>query len=409
MTKIFYPIILTIFITLYKRFIIPSSFVSGTANIYLTPKIYWVDLLLVGLLFLEIISFFRLGFNVIRVRKFLKENLFLILFLGALLNAVVLSSSPIFSFYSFLRLVSFLPLFFFVSYHEPNYRKSFRFLTVPIIIVSILALLQWQRQHFIFGFFPFGEALFSSSSANAPLVNYFGYLRLRAFGTFPHPNVLGGFLALSLLAVASSLKMVLTRIERAYFLVVFFLGLAALYFSFSQGAWAAFILGLGLLFLWSAARSKTSTRKILLTLLTFLVGALIFWTIYKLPLETANSRRQDLIAEALRLFKEYPFSGVGLGNFVKFSHYYWKEPVHNIYLLLLSETGIFGLTAFLLLTTSSLNRAVRHYSASPLPFILLVQFLFLGLFDHYLFTSITGLFLFWLTLGFSWRRPNPDL
>lgn len=408
MAKPFYLLILTVFITLYKRFVLPSSFVSGTPNIYLTPKIYWSDLLLVWLLFLGTAYFFRSGFNIIRARKFLRDNLVLTFFLFAFLASVAFSLSPVLSFYSFVRLVLYLPLFFFVLSQEFNYQKSLRFLTIPVIVVSFLALLQWRNQHYIFGFFPFGEALFSSSSANAPLVNYFGSIKLRAFGTFPHPNILGGFLALSLTLIMDLLRTVQTRIERSYLLPVFLLGFIALYFSFSQGAWGAFILGLGILVVWSIGRDKARAKRVLLVILTVLVAIFLFWTIYKLPLESVNARREDLTAESLRLFREHPFSGVGLGNFVKFSRYFWKEPVHNIYLLLLSETGIFGLIPFLVLVIMSLNQAVKQYTVSPFPLILLAQVLFLGFFDHYLITSTTGLFLFCLALGISWRHTKPS-
>ncbi len=63
----------------------------------------------------------------------------------------------------------------------------------------------------------------------------------------------------------------------------------------------------------------------------------------------------------------------------------WLQPVHNIYLLILSETGIFGVLGFAYLLLKSKKN---------LPLFIL---LFLGLFDHYPLTLQTGLLL-WLLI-----------
>ena len=102
--------------------------------------------------------------------------------------------------------------------------------------------------------------------------------------------------------------------------------------------------------------------------------------------------------------------GVGPGNFV--SWLMAKEPnlprnlfqpVHNIYLLIFSENGFMGLAAFAAFLTFLVKDFIKrtklerfhHYS------ILLVfsSFLFMGVFDHFLWTLQQGRFLFWLVLA----------
>ena len=79
------------------------------------------------------------------------------------------------------------------------------------------------------------------------------------------------------------------------------------------------------------------------------------------------------------------------------------QPVHNIFLLIAAEAGIFALAFFLF----AIYNIVRHSkTAVPEPIlrytllIILGGFLGLGLVDHYMFTIQQGSLIFWLTLGF---------
>src|SRR5438132_418048 len=62
---------------------------------------------------------------------------------------------------------------------------------------------------------------------------------LRSYGSFPHPNILGGFLALSLAVLAVHMDMRVRRL-RAVALAV---GFGALLLAFSRAAWLAVMLG----------------------------------------------------------------------------------------------------------------------------------------------------------------------
>ena len=76
------------------------------------------------------------------------------------------------------------------------------------------------------------------------------------------------------------------------------------------------------------------------------------------------------------------------------------QPVHNIYLLIYSETGILGITAFGLFLTFLIKdfivntkmEKLYHYSF----LIMFLSFLFVGLFDHFLWTLQQGRLMFWL-------------
>jgi len=139
---------------------------------------------------------------------------------------------------------------------------------------------------------------------------------------------------------------------------------------------------------------------------------------------------------ALSTIKDKPILGIGVGNFVNYSHNYpiflraaakiagenvnqipeWIfQPVHNIYLLIASEIGILGLLVFLIfigrilldwfkdcfLPASPVGGPARHslrHQALAGGF-LVSCFLVLALSDHYFWTLQSGAIMFWLALA----------
>src|SRR3990167_5545840 len=120
-------------------------------------------------------------------------------------------------------------------------------------------------------------------------------------------------------------------------------------------------------------------------------------------------------AVQLRIFynkesvKSLNWFGVGAGNFVNWlmvkdpnlpRNLY--QPVHNIYLLIYSETGILGISAFLMFLLFLIKdfvlrtRMKNLYNYSFL--LIFLSVLFMGLFDHFLLTLQQGRFIFWLTV-----------
>jgi hypothetical protein len=98
--------------------------------------------------------------------------------------------------------------------------------------------------------------------------------------------------------------------------------------------------------------------------------------------------------------------GVGFNNSTIFIDGYnyagtdlrFSQPVHNIFLLLFSEGGVFSLIFFALL----IRECARNFINSSYFHIYLISFLqilLLGSFDHYFITIHQTLLLFWIVLG----------
>ena len=433
--KLIYLTFLTIFINSYKRFLFPFSSVNGVFNIYLTPRVYLTDLLLLaisGVTIFQLIKYYLYS----RGQRFLTNHrpflfLALISFCFASFLSAVISKNPALSYYSHIRLLAYTLLFISVSTTINSLRKFHTLVWAvsgSVLVSSVFVFMQWTFQRYFLGFFPLGEPSFASSLANSPLVNYFGELKLRSFATFPHPNILGGFLSIITIWLLDLFLLQFKKfhygLKPLYLFVVLSLGVISLYLSFSQGAWGAFLVGAVLYLTMTVPFNKPKGRlnsetpgltdlinatpsnrfRLTIIFLTFLGLIIALYAIYSLPLDSFTTRRRDLIAASVDLFKSSPITGVGLGNFVRFSSYYWKEPVHNIYLLILSETGLLGLVSFVLLVLFCLKSAFRKIFRSPVLFASVIQVVFLGFFDHYFLTSQAGGLLFWTVLGLSVSR-----
>jgi O-antigen ligase len=112
---------------------------------------------------------------------------------------------------------------------------------------------------------------------------------------------------------------------------------------------------------------------------------------------------------AILMFQKNPLLGVGLNNFLSNlplflsqKNYLLIQPVHNIYLLVLSELGIIGFFFFLILLFFSLRTILKNKNLVVA--VLLFEVLFLGLFDHYFLTLQQGQLLFALIIGLSFSK-----
>lgn len=269
-----------------------------------------------------------------------------------------------------------------------------RALSWAIIFEAFLAIGQflWGRS---IGFWILGERSFNLSTPSIANFNWYGQIFLRPYGTFPHPNVLAAFMVLTMPIVVF-----LSKSKR----IVVGLGAISTVLSFSRSA-MLLLFGIGLIFL----------RKKLKMLVVILVITLPF--IYVRFNSAFNfdslslSRREELSRIALDQITKEPLLGIGLNNFipqVASSNLVpgpsrFLQPVHNIFLLSLAETGLVGFLGFLLLMGYPI---IKLWGRQNQPFskLLLLSWgtiLFLGMFDHYFLTLPQGQRLLFLIWGLS--------
>jgi O-antigen ligase len=181
----------------------------------------------------------------------------------------------------------------------------------------------------------------------------------RVGGTVGAPNEAGGYLSV-VLSVAVS--MLFVEVERKYkwlAAAVLAFGGAALVFTFSRGAWTAFVLATILFFCSMGLRKRISFRP----LISFAAILLFLYLPFHREINNrlvsddkgAAESRVPLMNLAFRMIADNPILGVGINNFsAAMDDYVTPEfrngflyIVHNKYLLVWSELGPGGLLVYL--------------------------------------------------------------
>ncbi|MBP7832220.1 MAG: O-antigen ligase family protein [Candidatus Levybacteria bacterium] len=391
------------------------SYVHGIRLDYLSPTLYVSTILLIILLLLKGKDVFKTNL------KFLKNTKVLIFATCLLLPLIYAYSIPAL-YFGVLKVCMLLFLGLYVS-SEVNKKD------LPIIIFifgisaffeSILALGQFINQGSLNGIFYYaGERNYSASSLGIAVMNTSSGLLVRPYATFPHPNVLAYFLFVAsvfLVYVYTNAKQKLAKFLLVFLQVVIQVGL---FLTFSR----ILILLDGALFVILFLLYKRTHFKISAVLFGLgLIGFLLYILVFNLRfLNFSNilpdiSSRNELVPIALSAVNAYPL-GLGLHNFyyyqagiqTQFTSVY-LQPVHNIFLLLLAESGIVCtllFVYFLGLTLVKLSKQVKKDKELTLNVILLAIVLvsiISGMFDHYLITIQQGQLLFAIILGLCWNK-----
>lgn len=286
---------------------------------------------------------------------------------------------------------------------------------------SALALLQLSAKGSLGGVFYFlGERNMSALTPGAATTVLQGEIFLRSYGTFSHPNVLAGFLLISLVFVFFKRSVFSFRFGMLLWLSILLIGTLGMLTTLSRvplALWSLFLIVEAFRF-----ALRIGKQNIPLPHRRFIWGgvvSLLLAVLISLPLSTrfvtrvlttrfteeAFVVREDLNRVAMQLLWQHPVTGVGLGNFLVESIRYKDaatplylavQPVHNIFLLIGAETGMLGLLLFgwLLL--------FAWYHARSDGRVLLLLILLIGLFDHYWLTLQEGQLLFAVIIGYCY-------
>lgn len=330
------------------------------------------------------------------------------------------------SFYQLLKLAEFIGFYF---YLKTNLNKVFEFRKVLMTVIasglfqSVVAIAQYVKQGSL-DLRLLGESPLSVNATGVAVFIADGIKYLRAYGTTPHPNVLAAWLFLAVFAFY--FFYIYGKKSNPWLLVLVYVPLLfGLFFTFSRVIVGLWVMGLVARLIISFAKkdfrelmAKVGSKIKHITLassLAVLLFALLFWPQVKSRIhvsaqEEAVTQRvfYNKIAESVAV--SHPLLGIGIGQFTpnfisKFKHLPQTayQPVHDIYLLVASETGFIGLAAFLLFlffvfydfAKRTQMRKLYHFSFG----ILIFSFLLMGLFDHFLWTLQQGSLMFWAGLA----------
>jgi putative inorganic carbon (HCO3(-)) transporter len=201
----------------------------------------------------------------------------------------------------------------------------------------------------------------------------------RPSGTIGHANILGAFLAMSLpIAISQVLLQPGLRRKLLPFLALC-VGTTALVMSFSRGAWISFSAAATWVLLVAVVIGKLRGKHLLGVVISVAAVAFMVVTFSSLvesrifdPDPGSAKDRMRLNELAWNMIQDHPLLGVGVNTFGKvmseydFTHFGPQNVVHNVYLLMTAESGVFALLAYLWLILAIGRQAVKAMGSKNL-------------------------------------------
>lgn len=403
------PFNLTLQLPLYVEIfntgaLLAQPFVEGVYVNYLVPTLSILDLGIIlslgSILITKGFSFYKLLF------KNLKNGLLFLLVFLFVQNIILLDiNSLLFS----LRLFSLILLF--LSLLEIKKREVLdetikkRVLNVGsgilltnVLIQGILGVVQFKRGSSL-GINFLGESEIISGMMGSSFVELSGQVFLRAYGTFPHPNVLGGFLLLAIFV-----GMYLYKREKIIGSLLIMLSSLFMVFTFSR---ISLLLAMVVIFVFIAKEVLFKRGRFLLSISFPPLLMERFQNLFNSG-DRSWSERVDLIKASFMVIKENWLLGIGGGNFVKGMEgmvprtsrgILLTQPVHNIFLLCISEFGILGFVLIFYVLFYGIVKNIKRITLYGI--LILFVIIVIGFFDHYLFSLPQGMVIFFLFLFLS--------
>ncbi|PIR92413.1 hypothetical protein COU01_01875 [Candidatus Falkowbacteria bacterium CG10_big_fil_rev_8_21_14_0_10_44_15] len=296
---------------------------------------------------------------------------------------------------------------------------------------SILALQQFMTQA-VWGNKWLGMAAQEAKNLGVSVVEFGDERWLRAYGSLPHPNILGGFLAVTLLVniilyftlwqnwqTAENIKQ-----DKKYktglilSLIFFILNLVGLLLTFSRSAWLGFAVGALTLTLFPIFSGRGKQDLKVFSKFVFIiiaVGGLFFYFFREPILSRINidgrlenksvAERTEYNQEARQIINKHWLFGAGVKNYGlavynEISNHkpaYAYQPAHNAFLLIWAEIGVLGLISFLVFLFSCFFMLWRRKNFEIMA--VLAAMVAMMPFDHWWWSLAFGGMIMWVVLG----------
>ena len=373
-----------------KHFFPSYAFIDGIRIDYLDPTLYLTDIIAVILL----ITYYK---------KFVFPKTKLVaIFIILLVINIIFSLSPFVSIYKTIKYLEIILLFFMFSKITLSSKWVLWSFLLASIIQIILTILQITTAGSIQRLFYFlGERYFTIGTPGIAKVVINGIEVLRPYGTFSHPNSLAGFFLLvhtfflwnkdyknypllKNLVVGASALLVLMSFSKIAIVI-----LASTYVIYGLKNYNfCKVCSIGKAF-------------------TMILIAAVFMTTQGDP-DTVQ-KRIILAKHAIQIIVNHALSGVGIGSYViaesKFPNpfpYVFIEPVHNIFLLFVTEAGLILTFLTGVIIVPFLKKLWRNETARNVLIVIIVT----GFFDHYWLTLQQNILLMPVLFGFLQKHES---
>lgn len=418
-----------------RRHVFPTefSYMFGSFNEYVTNYLYVTDVLTFVVVALSVFGILQLWRSIpVERHGVILAVLFFLLVLAPTVSPVDLDLSL--PFYARLALFGLFAIItsFLLRARGIEHLTLFAIMAAGLF-QSLIGIIQFTLQRSL-GLHIFGESPLSPQISGVAKIVMDGSRYIRAYGTFPHPNVFAAFLAITLPATLIIIYRRKERIlcELQYFvpyLLALLIQILALVLTFSRtgiaaAAFTVLCVGLYMYLIIKHERMDSTHKRQIFTFMIVLAIALFSIGLAVLPFAKTRIRIADqngdaAVSERVRLlnvsretFLSHKVLGAGMHTFVvnmpKDGLYAWQfQPTHNIYWLILAENGIIGVLAFIGLILFVLVNGIRQILSAVSPnkillvfgFVGILSYLLIGLFDHHPWDMQQSQLTWWLLVG----------
>lgn len=363
-----------------------------------------------------------------------RETIFLMLFLiWAGLSIIWAQYKPIAAF----RLILLLEIviFSYISVKTLNTPKWRNFAYYALITAGLFqaaaGIAQFVHNSSL-GLHFLGESIIGPNIDGVAKIIINGEKQIRAYGTLPHPNILAGFLLVLMFVLIGKLLALYIYLPPSdpllknqkfgmrsmfvsretfvdnmpvwmhwLFLIIISLGFIL---TFSRSAFLGLFIGLIILFRFACSRCRThstkaaSSYKFSATILFIIaIATIVFFKKTSFFSNQSLHERNFYQIVSYETIYSHPIKGVGIGQYILNEYVTypdletWRyQPVHNIFLLIFSETGIIGIVIFLLFIISVFSdklfgrrRETSPNLTIPVLYCIIISLLVVSFFDHY--------------------------
>ncbi|MDO8495506.1 MAG: O-antigen ligase family protein [bacterium] len=401
---------------------------AGVFNEWTTAFLYGTDLLIVALFILWAI---RSGdkWKEFSWKKINYAERFLLIFLAVSAISLCVADNKGLGVYRLIKLAEFITLYFYLTRSVGkvfNLPSTLKVMMASAWLQAIWAIAQAFLQRSL-GLHWLGESVLRTNFYGVTVVPFEGGRFLRAYGATPHPNVLAAWLFMGIFCFY--FWYLYPKKARSFWpvLAVYVPLLWGFFFTFSRVVIGLWVLGLVVRLVWSFIYRKRFNlgpvfikrviTLFMVSVMATLSFAYVYWPVVQARLyisseDQALTQRIAYNKIAEEVTGDNPWLGVGVGQLVwdmleNLPAYavYFYQPVHNIYLLVSSETGLIGLAAFGAFIFCLIYRYIlvtKLQNLGQLSFLVVIFSVFaMGLFDHFLWTLQQGQLIFWLILAFA--------
>lgn len=357
----------------------------------------------ISIYIIDILILFYILFNLKNLIKIInnKNNLkFVILFLSSFIILILLNNKII-SIYWIFR-IFYLILFFIIILKEKiNKEKIYLTLIYSSATQAIISIFQFYKQSIISNKY-LGLAGKFASDLGPSIIEGDGLRILRSYGLFTHPNILGFYLIIGTILILYFIFKNNKYKNLYYFLLG--LNIIGIIYSFSRLIYIFLLITIffGLIFY------KKNIKEKIIILIVFLSLIIINFNFIKIRINpegrlNINSNNERVLEyNNINFNKLNLLKGVGIRNYTFYIFDKYEEikiwelnPIHNIYLLSIIESGISISFLFILILSFPYYIFVKNIRKQDKEGIILIfiytLFIINGFFEHFLITESSGL------------------